>query len=202
MTYDYAALAAINVNDHVEKKGGLSYLSWVWAVDQLFRVDPSATWEIQFFDGKPYSSCGEYAMVFCKLNACGVTRMAFLPVMDHRNKPIANPDSFQINSALQRCLTKAIAHLGIGLYIYAGEDLPPGDEPPAEKKTKQSQSSASADDLSSIRLLMAAAGITEEQITKKLGIESLELLPSAKVREVVARLQEIISMEEANATAK
>jgi len=59
VTYSFADMASINVNDHVEKKGGLSYLSWVWAVDQLFRLDPQATWEIQFFDGRPYSQCGE-----------------------------------------------------------------------------------------------------------------------------------------------
>ena len=63
-------------------------------------------------------------MVFCEVNAFGVSRTAQLPVMDHRNKAISEPDAFQVNTAMQRCLAKAISLHGIGLYIYAGEDLP------------------------------------------------------------------------------
>lgn len=197
MTYSFADLAKINVNDHVEKKGGLTYLSWVWAVDQLFRIDPQANWEIQFFDGKPYSSCGEFAMVFIKLHACGVTRQAFLPVMDHRNKAIPNPNSFEINTALQRCLVKAIAHLGLGLYIYAGEDLPPDSSesesspPPAISEP----ATVGSDDLQTIRMLLAATGVKPEQICKKYQIKKLEHLPISKVTETVDRLQEILSQE-------
>ena len=120
----YAEIAAINVNEHVEKKQNLSYLSWAWAVDTLLRLDPTANWEyrepVQF---------GDTMMVFCTVTAFGVTRTAQLPVMDHRNKAIANPDAFAVNTAMQRCLAKAIALHGLGLYIYAGEDLPLGEEP-------------------------------------------------------------------------
>jgi len=63
-------------------------------------------------------------MVFCEVKAFGVSRTAQLPVMDHRNKAISEPDAFQVNTAMQRCLAKAISLHGIGLYIYAGEDLP------------------------------------------------------------------------------
>lgn len=74
-------------------------------------------------------------MVFCTVTANGISRTAQLPVMDHKNKAIANPDAFQVNTAMQRCLAKAISLHGIGLYIYAGEDLPEGEDAP---KTIQS----------------------------------------------------------------
>ena len=118
----YAELAAINVNEHVEKKQNLSYLSWAWAVDQLLRCDDAAFWE--YGEAKTY---GDTMMVFCTVSAFGRIRTAQLPVMDHRNKSISNPDSFQVNVAMQRCLAKAIALHGIGLYIYAGEDIPQED---------------------------------------------------------------------------
>ena len=115
----FAELRKINVTEKVEKKNGLSYLSWAWAVDTLLQHDPTATWEY-----KPHQMWNETVMVFCEVKAFGVSRTAQLPVMDHRNKAISNPDSFQVNTAMQRCLAKAIALHGLGLYIYAGEDLP------------------------------------------------------------------------------
>jgi hypothetical protein len=118
----FTKLAAINVNEKVEKKNGLSYLSWAWAVDQLLRADPSATWDY----GTP-TAFGETLMVHCRVTAFNKPMEAHLPVMDHRNKAIANPDAFAVNTAMQRCLVKAIALHGLGLYIYAGEDLPEGE---------------------------------------------------------------------------
>jgi hypothetical protein len=112
-------LRKINVTEKVEKKNGLSYLSWAWAVDTLLQHDPTATWEY-----KPHQMWNDTVMVFCEVKAFGVSRTAQLPVMDHRNKAISNPDAFAVNTAMQRCLAKAIALHGIGLYIYAGEDLP------------------------------------------------------------------------------
>jgi hypothetical protein len=112
-------LRKINVTEKVEKKNGLSYLSWAWAVDTLLQHDPTATWEY-----KPHQMWGDTVMVFCEVKAFGVSRTAQLPVMDHRNKAISEPDAFQVNTAMQRCLAKAISLHGIGLYIYAGEDLP------------------------------------------------------------------------------
>lgn len=125
----YSELAAINVNEHVEKKQNLSYLSWAWAVDTLLRLDENASWEYH----RP-EILNDTMMVFCSVTAFGRIRKAQLPVMDHRNKAIINPDAFQVNVAMQRCLAKAIALHGIGLYIYAGEDLPSGEEAPAEVK--------------------------------------------------------------------
>lgn len=119
----YPEIAAIDVNGKTERKGQLTYLSWAWAVDQLLRLDPTATWEY-----KEPAYFKETLMVFCAVTAFGKTMTAQLPVMDNRNKAIANPDAFAVNTAMQRCLAKAIALHGLGLYIYAGEDLPPGEE--------------------------------------------------------------------------
>jgi hypothetical protein len=115
----YKDLRQINVSQHIEKKNGLSYLSWSWALDQLLQLDDSATWE--YLEPKRF---GESMMVFCKVTAFGKSRTAQLPVMDYRNQAIPNPNAYQVNTAMQRCLAKAISLHGIGLYIYAGEDLP------------------------------------------------------------------------------
>jgi hypothetical protein len=115
----YTELRKLDVSKQIEKKNGLSYLSWAWAVDVLLQNDPTATWEY-----KEPMRFGDSIMVFCSVTAFGKTMTAQLPVMDHRNKAIPNPDAFEVNKAMQRCLAKAIALHGIGLYIYAGEDLP------------------------------------------------------------------------------
>lgn len=115
----YLELRKINVNEHTEKKGKFTYLSWAWAVDQLLQADQMATWEYQ----SPMQF-GDTLMVFCSVTAFGKTMTAQLPVLNAQNKAISNPDAFAVNTAMQRCLAKAIALHGIGLYIYAGEDIP------------------------------------------------------------------------------
>ena len=119
----YKELRQINVSQHIEKKNGLSYLSWSWALDQLLQLDNDATWE--YLEPKQF---GESLMVFCKVTAFGKSRTAQLPVMDFRNRAILNPNAYEVNTAMQRCLAKAISLHGIGLYIYAGEDLPIVDQ--------------------------------------------------------------------------
>ena len=114
----YLELRNVDVSEKIEKKNGLSYLSWAWAVDTLLQHDPSATWTY----GQPVMF-GETVMVFCTVNAFGKSMTAQLPVMDYRNKAIPNPDAFAVNTAMQRALTKAIALHGLGLSLYVGEDL-------------------------------------------------------------------------------
>lgn len=118
----YQEIRTINVNEHTEKKGKFTYLSWAWAVDQLLQLDANATWEY-----KDPVYFNETLMVFCSVTAFGKTMTAQLPVMN-MNKAIPNPDAFQVNTAMQRCLAKAIALHGLGLYIYAGEDIPDEEE--------------------------------------------------------------------------
>lgn len=120
----YEELSKINVSEHIEKKGKFSYLSWAWAVDVLRKHDPSATWEVIRFDGMPYmkTDCGYFVEVAVTVQ--GVTLSQIHPVLNNQNKPITQPNAFEINTSIQRCLVKAIALHGLGLYIYAGEDLP------------------------------------------------------------------------------
>ncbi len=134
-------LLKINVSDHTEKKNGLTYLSWAWAWAEVLKIDPQATWEPINFAGQ-----GEAFQMLCRMDDAtalvgvdatikGITRRCLLPVMDHKNKAIPKPNAFDVNKAQMRCLAKAIAMHGLGLYIYAGEDLPEADEEPAPKKT-------------------------------------------------------------------
>lgn len=120
----FARLNAINVSEHVEKKGAFSYLSWPFAVAQLRLADPMACWEVRRFNGLPYLSSEAGVFVEVAVTVQGVTLSQIHPVLDGRNRPILAPTSFDINTSIQRCLVKAIALHGLGLYIYAGEDLP------------------------------------------------------------------------------
>lgn len=122
-------LLKINVNEHIEKKNGLSYLSWAWAWAEVLKIDPAATWVAHEFgpDGCtiPFMVLPDTtAMVKVGVTINGQYKACLLPVMDHRNKAIPGPNAFQVNTAIMRCLAKAISMHGLGLYIYAGEDLP------------------------------------------------------------------------------
>ena len=117
-------LRLINVNEHTERKGKFTYLSWVWAVDQLLQNDPSATWS---FGDPVYFN--ESVMVFCTVTAMGKSMTCQMPVINNMNKAISNPNAMDVNTAMMRCLVKCISLFGIGLYIYAGEDLPDEETP-------------------------------------------------------------------------
>lgn len=125
-------LLKINVNEHTEKKGGLTYLSWAWAWAEVLKVDPRADWKPMMFGSQeallPYMAIGDTAMVGAQVTINGIKRDCLLPVMDNRNNAVKNPDARKISDAIMRCMTKAIAMHGLGLYIYAGEDLPEGEE--------------------------------------------------------------------------
>jgi hypothetical protein len=119
----FQELRKISVIDKMKKKGRFNYLSWAYAVDVLLQEDKDANWEF-----KTPQMFGETMMVFCTVTAFGASRTAFLPVMNNNNQPIANPDANNVNKSMQRCLVKAIALHGIGLYIFEGEDIPEEDE--------------------------------------------------------------------------
>ncbi|WP_338142142.1 DUF1071 domain-containing protein [Bacillus cytotoxicus] len=125
----FTELASIDVSKHVEKKGRFSYLSWSWAVDQLLKKHPDATWRVVRFDGLPYMKTEVGYFVEVEVTVNNITRSQIHPVLDNYNKPITKPTSFQINTSIQRCLAKAIALHGLGLYIYSGEDIPQDDDP-------------------------------------------------------------------------
>lgn len=129
----FETLNAINVNDKTEKKNGLTYLSWAWAWGEAKKQYPEASYTIyENADGWNYFTDGKTCWVKTGVTIEGLEHIEYLPVMDYRNKSITSDSvtSFDVNKAIQRSLTKALARHGLGLYIYAGEDLPEGEEEP------------------------------------------------------------------------
>lgn len=141
----FATLNNINVNDKTEKKNGLTYLSWAWAWAEIKKLYPDAAYTIyENANGWNYHTDGRTCWVKTGVTVCGIEHIEYLPVMDFRNNsiPADKVTSFDVNKAIQRSLTKACARHGLGLYVYAGEDLPedekqqepPKDDPKPEKK--------------------------------------------------------------------
>ena len=123
----FTQLNAVNVSGKTEKKGGLTYLSWAYAWGELKKLYPDATYAVyENAEGWNYFTDGRTAWVKTGVTVNGIEHIEYLPVMDSRNKsiPVGNITSFDVNKAVQRSLTKAVARHGLGLYIYAGEDLP------------------------------------------------------------------------------
>ena len=133
-------LNKIDVNKNKKKKGQFDYLSWAWAVTELLKVRPDATWHTHEYevDNKimPYMVTEAGFFVKVSVTVDGITRSQIHPVLDHRNQTIQSPNANQINTSIQRCLAKAIALHGLGLYIYAGEDLPEPDKLEAKERAQ------------------------------------------------------------------
>lgn len=128
----FAELYAINVNKYVEKKNGLSYVSWPFAWGEVKKLHPDATYTIyENADGLFYHTDGRTCWVKTGVTVNGIEHIEYLPVMDFKNRsiPVDQVTSFDVNKAIQRSLTKAVARHGLGLYIYAGEDLPESEAP-------------------------------------------------------------------------
>ena len=128
-------LLKLNVNEHTEKKANLTYLSWAWAWAEALKADSKATFKVKTFFRDQYTEepfmtlPGGTALVWVTVTMFDKEMTCQLPVMDHRNKAIVSPDAFAVNTAIMRCMTKALSLHGLGLYIYAGDDLPQGEEP-------------------------------------------------------------------------
>lgn len=142
----FEVLNAVNCNEHTEKKNGLTYLSWAWAWAEVKKRYPGATYTIyENKDGLLYHTDGKTAWVKTGVTIEGIELIEYLPVMNYKNESISldRLTSFDVNKTVQRSLTKACARHGLGLYIYAGEDLPEGeDEKPAEPKKTASKKKA------------------------------------------------------------
>lgn len=163
----YEQLSKVNTKGLTEEKNGLTYLTWSLAFDELLKQYPDTTYEIVKFDGKPYYLDETGAMVYTNMTIEGITREMWLPVLDGANKPMKKEaykytvknyktgqqvektcqpiNMFDINKSIMRCLVKNIAMFGLGLNIYAGEDLPLGDEdiPKEDKKHQETQNNES-----------------------------------------------------------
>ena len=139
MSNVWNTLSAIDCSKHVEKKNGFTYLSWAWAWSILKQHYPTAQYTKHLFQVNgnqlPYmldADGNAYVTVTVKIldgdNPNGLSAIEsateIMPVLNHANRPIKNPNSFEVNASLQRCMVKAIAALGLGCYIYAGEDMP------------------------------------------------------------------------------
>lgn len=128
----YETLSKINVNDKTEKKGNLTYLSWAWAWAEAKKAFPSLKRVVyEDINGHNYFQDGKTCWVKVGVEIDGLEYIDYLPVMDARNNslPLERVTSFDVNKTIQRSTTKALALHGLGLYIYAGEDLPDGEAP-------------------------------------------------------------------------
>ena len=123
----FETLFEVNVNGHVEKKNGLSYLSWPYAWAEVKKRFPDANYKVyEMENGCIYFTDGKTCWVKTGIEIAGLEHIEYLPIMDYKNKSISleNVTSFDVNKSIQRSLTKALARHGLGLYLYAGEDLP------------------------------------------------------------------------------
>lgn len=136
----FVVLNNINVNDKTEKKNGLTYLSWAWAWGEIKKLHPNATYTIyENADGCFYHTDGKTCWVKTGVTVNGIEHIEYLPVMDYKNKsiPLNAVTSFDVNKTIQRSLTKACARHGLGLYVYAGEDLPEEEKPEPKAEPKK-----------------------------------------------------------------
>lgn len=179
----FATLNAINVNDKAEVKNGLTYLSWAWAWAEVKKLYPDATYTIYECVNPMgyvcnYFSDGRTCWVKTGVTIGGLEHIEELPVMNYQNKSIEldKVTSFDVNKAIQRSLTKAVARHGLGLYIYAGEDLPEGAE--EEKKEKKEEPKQDTN-----------APISEEQLKQLSSLED-------KVKNVIYEKENIKSLNE------
>jgi Protein of unknown function (DUF1071) len=170
----FETLRKLNVNDKVEKKNNLSYLSWSWAWDQFKQAYPEATYEIvKDPNGLPYFESSAGAMCYTKVTAGGITHEMWLPVMDGANKAMKNLpyeyqtrsgtktcaafDMFDVNKTLMRCLVKNLAMFGLALYIYSGEDLPESDPVDVSPYVKEILSTKDLDSLKKVYIASVKA---------------------------------------------
>lgn len=191
----YEELYSINVNQYVEQKNGLNYLSWAYAISEICkRYNEEFSYKILKFENNlpyVYDENTGY-MVFTEITLCGQTREMWLPVMDNNNKAmlkeqyeyatrtgkktVEKATMFDINKTIMRCLVKNLAMFGLGMYIYAGEDLPE-----EEKKEKETPKKCSAEQVARIREL----GVIEKNVCIKFKIASVEELTEEQANYVI-----------------
>ena len=176
----FIELNSVNVSDYIEKKNGLSYVSWANAWAEVKKRFPDATYTIYENEvGWNYHTDGKTCWVKTGVTVNGIEHIEYLPVMDFKNKsiPVENITSFDVNKTIQRSLTKAVARHGLGLYVYAGEDLPESD--PQRQAEEQAKNQPITDiHIKAIRARIEKLdGLTEEKVLKKYNLNSLEEMP-------------------------
>ena len=157
----FEVLNAINVNEHTEKKNNLTYLSWAWAWAEVKKKYPEAFYTIyENAEGWNYFTDGRTCWVKTGVCVEGIEHIEYLPVMDNRNQsiPLDKVKSTDVNKAIQRSLTKACARHGLGLYVYAGEDLPETEQATAQAPAQAPQSSSRDINIKTIIFLAEKCG--------------------------------------------
>ena len=183
----FEILNSINVSDKTEKKGNLTYLSWAWAWGELKKRYPNATYKIYENEmGWNYHTDGKTAWVKTGVTVEGIENIEYLPVMDFKNNsiPVEKVTSTDVNKTIQRSLTKAVARHGLGLYIYAGEDLPEAEREEEEAKVKQkAMEKLNKTELSAVKKAVANNGYNEPKICEFFKIEKLEDMTVGQLRQ-------------------
>jgi hypothetical protein len=189
----FARLNQINVSDHIERKGEFAYLSWPYAVAQLRLADPTAFWEVRRFDGVPFLKTDTGYFVEVAVTVQGLTLSQIHPVLDGKNRPIFEPTAFDINTSIQRCLVKSIALHGLGLYVYAGEDLPEGENanavPPKAPVAPINGSRATPAQLRYIERLIDETGSDLGKVLDYFGVTALTELSSHAASRAITSLE-------------
>jgi hypothetical protein len=169
----WETLSPINVNNMTEKKGNLTYLSWASAVELLGNHFPDYDFDTTF-DKFEDGTVMVYSQLTIRDGEESYTRRIWLPVMDHRNNAIQNPDSRKISDAMMRCLAKNISvSTGLGLYIYKGQDLPSAE-------VEAQNASISKEQFELMMEGIAHAGIDAQKFASACKVERLDQLPVAK----------------------
>lgn len=185
----FETLNAKNVNEHIEKRNGLSYLSWAWAWAEVKKEYPEANYTIyENKDGWNYHTDGRTCWVKTGVTIEGMEHIEYLPVMDYKNKsiPLDQVTSFDVNKTIQRSLTKAVARFGLGLYVYAGSDLPEGfeNEEVTNKTYRSWLDNFFADKPDRLQKFLAVYNIkTTDQLDRVMKLEDIDQLISKLKKE-------------------
>lgn len=185
----FELLNEINVSEKTENKNGLTYLSWAWAWGEIKKKHPAANYKVYETEtGINYWNDGRTAWVKTGVIVNDIEHIEYLPIMDYKNKSILleNITSFDVNKAIQRSLTKAVARHGLGLYIYAGEDLPEGEEPETKKQEAKTTSKITDGQINILK-----EKLNEEQIKKALEMVKREKLEDMTVQEASSLIKRI-----------
>ena len=187
----FAVLNGINVNGKTEMKNGLTYLSWAWAWAEVKKLYPDATYTVYERDTEfgpvNYFTDGRTCWVKTGVVVNGIEHIEELPVMDFKNRsiPLESINSMDVNKAIQRSLTKACARHGLGLYIYAGEDLPE-DEAQEKRPKEEVAKMATPAQIATIKQLCQPVQLAALQ--ERFGPD-LERLTAQKAGEALAKLR-------------
>ena len=191
----FSKLNAINVNDKTEQKNGLTYLSWAYAWGEVKKLFPDANYTVyENPQGWNYFTDGRTCWVKTGVTVNGIEHIEYLPVMDYRNRsiPLDHVSSYDINKTIQRSLTKACARHGLGLYIYAGEDLPEVETPAQNQKPAETNVAPQRATPAQIERL--AKCYTGENLAKLLqanNIARIEDMPYIKAASICKQLDQM-----------